>query len=80
MMATLNLLGFTMGLSIWLFSILVVTNALYASQVRSLCQEHQIKFNPLFSSPSKNSPHSPSSYGESVTISSQESKRRRGRV
>lgn len=38
MMATLNILGFTVGLLVWLFSNPVVPNAPDAYQVSTLCQ------------------------------------------
>lgn len=43
LMATLNIPGFTVGLPVWLFTNPVVPNAPDASQVSTLCQEHQTK-------------------------------------
>ena len=46
LMATLNLPGFTIGLSMWLFSTPIVLNAPDASQVRSLYQGNQNNASP----------------------------------
>ena len=51
LMATLSLPGFTIGLSVWLFSTPVVLNAPYASQESTLYQERQNNQDPLPSSP-----------------------------
>ena len=77
MMATLNLPRFTMGLPIWLFSTRVSLNAPNASYVSTLCQDDQIKVNPLLSSPIKYSPPSSSLSGESVDTSNQQSKKKK---
>ena len=77
MMATLNLIGFTVGLLVWLFSTCIVPNGPDASQVSIVCQDHQIKANPFLSSSNKYSPASYFSSGESVDISSQESKKKK---
>jgi len=50
LMATLNIPGFTMILSVWLLYTPNVLNALYASQASTLCQEHQTHLDPLLSS------------------------------
>jgi hypothetical protein len=71
MMATLNLPRFTVGLLVWLFTNPVVSNALDASQVSTLCQEHQTNLDPSHSSPIKSSPPPSSSSGESTTTSNQ---------
>ena len=52
-MATLNLLGFIVGLLVSLFANLVVPNSLDASQASTLCQEHQTNPDPLNYSPIK---------------------------
>ena len=51
LMATLNLLGFTLGLPVWLFSTPNVLNAPDASQVSSLYQGHQRTASPVVDSP-----------------------------
>ena len=68
MMATLNLLGFTVGILICLFTNPIVPSAPNASQVSTPCQEHQTNPDPFHSSPIKYSPP-PSSSGESTTTS-----------
>jgi len=50
-MATLNLSGFTLGVSVWLFSTLNVPNVIDASQTTTLYHVHQNISNPLSSSP-----------------------------
>ena len=74
MMATLNILGFTMGLLVWFFSTPVVSTTPSSSQVRTLCQEHQIKVDPFFSTPSKYYPPRSSSSSVSATTNSQKYK------
>ena len=69
LMATLTLPRFTVGLPIWFFSTCEVSNAPDASQVSTLCQEHQTNPNPLHSSPIKSSPPPSSSSGEITTTS-----------
>ena len=75
-MATLNLPGFTLGLSVWLFSNLTVLNAPDASQVSSLYQGNQKTTSP---SPVVDSPPPSTSCGESTDTSSQKSKRSKRR-
>ena len=70
MMATLNLPRFTMGIPIWLFTIIVVPNAIDDSPYRLLCQDHQTNPNPLHSSFVKSFPPPSSVSGESTTTSS----------
>jgi hypothetical protein len=60
--ATLSLLGLTIGLSVWLFSTQVIPNAVSASVVRTSPQENQPRVDP--------SPSSPSSLARSSSISS----------
>ena len=69
MMATLNLLGFTVGLLVWLFTNPVVLNALDASQLGTLFQENQTNLDPFHSSPIKYSHPPSSSLVESTTTS-----------
>ena len=72
LMATLNLLGFTLGLPVWLFSTPIVLNAPDVSQVSSLYQGHQNIVSP---SPVVSSPPPSTSCGESSDTSNQQSKR-----
>ena len=53
LMATRNLLGFTLGLPVWLFSTPTILNDPDASQVSSLYQQHQktISLSPVVDSP-----------------------------
>ena len=73
MIATLQLPRFTIGLLVWLFSTLTILNAPTASHVTTTCHEHQIKVNPLLSSPMKSPPPPSSSYEKSLTIHNHES-------
>ena len=60
LMATLNLPGFTLGISVWFFSTPIILNAPNASQVRSLYQEHQNNASPspiVYSLPPSTSCH-----------------------
>ena len=66
LMATLNLLGFTLGLPMWLFYTPTVLNALDASQVSTLYQGHQNNVSP---SPVATSPPPSTSCGESSDTS-----------
>ena len=66
LMDTLNLLGFTLGILMWLFSTPTIMNASDASQVRSLYQGHQNTASP---SPVVDSPPPSTSYGESTDTS-----------
>ena len=77
MMDTLNLLGFTMGLLVWLCTNTVFPNALDASQVSTLCQEHQTNPNPFHSSPIKSSSPPSSSSGESTTTSNEKPRKKK---
>ena len=70
LMATLNLPGFTLGLSVWLFSTPTVLNAHNASQVRSLYQGHQ----NTAPSPIDASPPPSTSCSESTNTSNRQSK------
>ena len=68
LMATLNLPGFTLGLSVWFFSTPNVMNALGASQVISLYQGHQ---NTTYPSLIVDSPPPSTSCSESTNTSNQ---------
>lgn len=75
LMATLNLLRFTLILPVWFFSTLNVLNALDASKTSTLYQDHQNNSNHLSSSPVNSvSPHFVSS-GEGLNPSSQSSRK-----
>ena len=76
LMATLNLLGFTLGIPVWFFSTPTVLNAPDASQVRSLYQGHQNTASP---SHVVASPPPSTSCGESSDTSNRQSKRNRRR-
>lgn len=71
LMATLNLLGFSLGLSVWLFSTPKVPYAPDASHISTLYQEHQNHFDPLSSSPLRLVSHPSTSSGEQLIPSSQ---------
>jgi len=64
----LSLLGLTIGLSVWLFSTLIILNATSASVVSTSPQEHQPHVDPSPSSPVRSS--SPSPLARSSSISS----------
>ena len=66
--STLNLPGLTIGLPVWLFSTLVISNAVSASVTRTSLQEHQPHVDPSPSSPVRSS--SPSLLVRSPSISS----------
>jgi hypothetical protein len=66
--ATLSLLGLTIGLLVWLFSTQVIPNAVSASVVSTSPQEHQPHVETSPSSPVRSS--SPSSLARSSSISS----------
>jgi hypothetical protein len=66
--ATLSLLGLTIGLSVWLFSTQVILNVVSASVVSTSPQEHQPHVDPSPSSPVRSS--SPFSLARSSSISS----------
>ena len=72
LMTTLNLLGFTLGLSVWLFSTTTIMNAPNASQVSSLYQGHQNTPSP---SHVVDSPPPSTSRGESTDTGNRQSKR-----
>ena len=72
LMATLNLAGFTLGLSVWLFSTPTALNSPGASQISSLYQGHENTASP---SPVVDSPPPPASCGESSDTSNWQSKR-----
>jgi hypothetical protein len=66
--ATLSLLGLTIGLPVWLFSTQVIPNAISSSVVSTSPQEHQPHVDPSPSSPVRSS--SPSPLARSSSISS----------
>ena len=76
-MATLSLPGFIVGLLVWLFTNTVVSNALDASQVSTLCQENQTNIDPFHSSPIKYSPPASSASSESTTTSNQNPRKKK---
>jgi hypothetical protein len=47
LMATLNIPGLNVGLSVWLWTTLNVLNSLDASQISTLCHGHQMDVDPL---------------------------------
>jgi hypothetical protein len=47
LMATLNILGLIVGLSIWFWTTLNVMNGLDASHISTLCHGHQLDVDPL---------------------------------
>jgi hypothetical protein len=69
--ATLGLPGLTIGLSVWLFSTQVISNAVSASIVSTSPQKHQPHVDPSPSSPVRSS--SPSSLARSPSIPSSSS-------
>jgi hypothetical protein len=69
--ATLNLLGLTIGLPVWLFSTQVILNVVSSSVVRTSPQEHQTHVDPSPSSPVRSS--SPSSLARLPSVSSSSS-------
>jgi hypothetical protein len=69
--ATLSLPGLTIGLSVWLFSTQVISNAVSSSVIRTSPQEHQPHVNPSSSSPVR--PSSPSSLERSPSVPSSSS-------
>jgi hypothetical protein len=69
--ATLSLLGLTIGLLVWLFSTQVILNAVSASVVSTSPQEHQPHVDPSPSSPVRSS--SPSSLARSPSVLSSSS-------
>jgi hypothetical protein len=83
--ATLSLLGLTIGLPVWLFSTQVITNAVSASFVSTSPQEHQPHVDPSPSSPVRSSSlaRSPSisssSLGESSEASNLVNKKKKKR-
>ena len=72
--ATLSLLGLTIGLPVWLFSTQVILNEVSASFVSTSPQEHQHHVDPSLSLPIRYS--SPSSLARSSSISSSSSSER----
>ena len=76
LMDTLNMPIFTLGIPIWLISILTILNALDASQVSTLYQGNQ---NNVCPSLVETSPPPSTSYGESLDTSNLQSKRNRRR-
>jgi hypothetical protein len=66
--ATLSLPGLTIGLSMWLFSTQVISNAVSSLVVSTSPQEHQLHVDPSPSSPIRYS--SPSSLARSSPVSS----------
>ena len=77
MMATLSLLGLTIGLPVWLFSIPSVSNVPNYSPVSSPCQRHHNNTDPLLSRPVKSFPPSSSSSGESSVTSNHKSNKKK---
>jgi len=71
LMATLNLLGFSFGLPVWLFSTPKVPYAPDASHISILYHEHQNNFDPLSSSPLRLVYPPSTSSGEQLIPSSQ---------
>jgi hypothetical protein len=69
--ATLSLLGLTIGVPIWLFSTQVIPNVVSSSVTSTSPQEHQTHVDPSPSSPIRSS--SPSSLARSPSISSSSS-------
>jgi hypothetical protein len=69
--ATLSLLGLTIGLPVWLFSTQVIPNAFIASIKSTSPQEHQIHVDPSPSSPVRS--YSPSSLAMLPSVSSSSS-------
>jgi hypothetical protein len=53
LMATLNILGLNVGLSVWLWTTPNVLNSLDASQISTLCQGHRMDFDPSPSASAK---------------------------
>jgi hypothetical protein len=76
-MTTLNLPRLSMGLPVWLFFTLVVLNTLDAYQVSIVCQDNQINVKPFLSLSRKYSPRSSSLFGEGVSTSLQDSKKKK---
>ena len=79
-MATLNLPGLTIGLPIWLFSIMVIPNASIALDLNSLLREHQhcVDTSPYF--PHGSYPLSPSSLVESRNTTNQVIKEKKRKI
>lgn len=73
MIATLQLPRLTIGLLVWLFSTPTILNAPTTSHRNTTCHEHQIKVNPLVSSPMQYSPTPSSSSGKSIATHNHES-------
>jgi hypothetical protein len=71
LIATLSLLGLTIGLPVWLFSTQVIPNAVTTSVVSTSPQEHQPHVDPSPSSPVRSS--SPSSLARSPSVPSSSS-------
>jgi hypothetical protein len=69
--ATLSLLGLTIGLPVWLFSTQVIPNVVSASVISTSPHEHQPHVDPLVSLPVRSS--SPSSLAMSPSVSSSSS-------
>jgi len=76
-MATLNLLGFSLGLPAWFLPTLNVPHVPDVSHMSTSYQEHQNNFNPLSSSLLGSVPHPSTSYGERLIPSSQSSNKNR---
>jgi hypothetical protein len=79
LMATLNIPGLNVGLSVWLWTTLNVPNALDASQISTLCHGNHMDVDPLPSASTKSTPSPSPSSGESLATSNQKSKRNRKR-
>ena len=77
LMATLSLLGLTIGLHVWLFSSPIVPCTPVASDHNPSSQEHQPHVDPSPSSPDVSSPVSTSSPVEIYSTSSQVDKKKK---
>ena len=79
LMATLSLHGFTIGLTVWLFSSSVIPCTLITSDPNPLSRENQPHVDPSPSSPDVSSPVSTSSPVEICSTSSQVDKKKKKR-
>ena len=75
LMATLSLLGLTIGLPVWLFASSIIPCTPISSDPNPSSQEHQPHVDPSPSSPVVSSPISPSSPVESCSTSNQLNKK-----
>jgi hypothetical protein len=79
LMATLNILGLNVRLSIWLWPTLNVLNALDSSQISTLFHGHRMDVDSSLSSSINFTPSPSPSSGESLATNTQKSKRNRKR-